>query len=527
MKKNTAIVILTLITILILLNCINATDITNSSESSTLNQSINITNPSNSTIYRANEILVRFKSPNSSNTSLEEISRNIHQKVGSTVLKEFNEIKGLQLVKIPDNMTLDEALAIYTQNENVIYAEPNYICKNQSIPNDPYYDYQWGLNNINAPSAWNITTGSKNVIIAVVDSGIDINHPDLRYNIWVNPGEIPGNNIDDDGNGFIDDVYGWNFADNDNNVTDSNGHGTHVAGIIAASGNNTQGITGVIWNATILPLKFIDKNGDGYVSDAVSAISYAIKIGAFIINCSWSGSTYSQTLKNVIESSSALVVCASGNDISRADTDVTPNYPASYDSNNVISVTATDMADNLCYFASYGVNSVDVAAPGSSIYSTLPGSSYGYMSGTSMATAYVSGLAGLIKSLRPDLNNIQVKNVILNNVDIIDSLTGKILTGGRINAYRSLTNIITIYTKNDDSQAIYSYNSSSIDLKTEGNGIISTDEINSPLENTALPLASKNNNSKASKIPYEIYLFFGLLIAIVAGLLYINRAKIL
>jgi subtilisin family serine protease len=412
------------------------------------------------------------------------------------------------------------------QNENVVYAEPNYICKNQSIPNDVYYDYQWGLNNINAPSAWDLITESKNIIIAVVDSGIDINHPDLKYNIWINPGEIPGNNIDDDGNGFIDDVYGWNFADNDNNVTDSNGHGTHIAGIIAASGNNTQGISGVIWNATILPLKFIDKNGDGYISDAVSAISYAAKIGAFIINCSWSGSTYSNALKDIIETSSALVVCAAGNDVSRANIDITPNYPASYDSSNIISVTAVDITDNLPYFSSYGVNSVDVAAPGSSIYSTLPGSSYGYMSGTSMAAAYVSGLAGLIKSLIPDLNSLQVKNVILNNVDIIDSLTGKILTGGRINAYRSLNNIMTDYNKKIEPQMNSYYNFPLIDSKVNGSYETSINE-NPFIENTALAVNSyKNGNSKNSSYAYYIlYVLYGLLIAVVGYLLYIIGQK--
>lgn len=440
--KHAAALILIFVSIFTFLSCVSAVN-SNSSELNNfvLNQSSNGTDLSNFTTYRQNEILVRFNT--TSSTNLNEISGKIHHQVGSTVLKEFNEVKGLQLVRISENIPLSEILRIYRQNENVIYAEPNYICKNQLIPNDAYYDFQWGLNRINATSAWNLTTGSSNVIIAVVDSGIDTNHPDLKGNLWINKGEIPDNNIDDDNNGYIDDIYGWNFESGNNNVTDDNGHGTHVAGIIAASGNNTQGVSGVMWNATIMPLKFLDKNGDGYITDAVDAISYATKMGAFIINCSWGGSSYSKALKDIIEASTALVVCAAGNEVSSEDIDILPNYPASFNSSNIISVAAVDENNNLCYFSNYGTNSIDVAAPGALIYSTLPGSKYGFMQGTSMATPYVSGLAGLIKSLYPELSALQVKYTIMNNVDSVASLAGKILTGGVINAYNSLNNVIT------------------------------------------------------------------------------------
>ncbi|HML04648.1 MAG TPA: S8 family serine peptidase, partial [Methanobacterium sp.] len=346
-------------------------------------------------------------------------------------------------VKIPENMSLSEALGIYRQNSNVIYAEPNYICNNLVYPNDPSIGLQWGLNRTNMPSAWNLTTGSSNVIIAVIDSGVDLDHPDLKGNLWINTGEIPNNGKDDDGNGYIDDYYGWNFDGDNNNVTDDNGHGTHVAGIIAASGNNTQGVTGVMWNATIMPLKFLDKNGNGYISDAVKAIDYATKMGAFIINCSWGGPSYSKALEDAIKASNALVVCAAGNEFTSEDIDASPNYPASYTASNIITVAAVDKYDNLCSFSNYGINSVDVAAPGASIYSTWPGARYFYMQGTSMATPYVSGLAGLIKSLHPELSALQVKYTILDNVDPVASLTGKILTGGVINAFNSLNNIIT------------------------------------------------------------------------------------
>lgn len=445
--KHITLAVLVFISVFALLGVASATDVStgNGSINSSLNSSnvtvnqSSILNTSNSTNYRKGEIFVRF---NSSNANLKEISKKANLQVGATVVEEFSEVKGLQLVKIPENISLQDALAKYLANPYVLYAEPNYLYQEETIPNDKYYGDQWGLSQINASMAWNITTGSGKVIIAIIDSGIDLNNPDLKAHIWINPGEIPGNGIDDDHDGYIDDVYGWNFVDNNNNVTDDDGHGTHVAGIITAIGNNTIGVTGVMWNATIIPIKFLDRNGEGYIDDAVSAVRYATKKGANIINCSWGGSEYSKALKDVIDASSALVVCAAGNE-DGANDDVSPVYPASFTSPNIISVAATDQNDALASFSDYGVNSVDVAAPGTGILSTLPGSKYGYMSGTSMATPYVSGLAGLIKSIRPDLTALQIKYTILNNVDRIDSLAGKILTGGRIDAYKALTNIIT------------------------------------------------------------------------------------
>ena len=449
MKKHIILLILILISLFTFCSVVSA------SNTSDINGSINISSSSNSsniitssaskstssTNYKKTELFVKFKY--SSKSSYKKISQAINRQIGATVIKEYNEVKGLQLVKIPANISLKNAILKYKKNSNVIYAEPNYAYAANSIPDDTYYDYQWGLSQINASSAWNITTGSRNVIIAVIDSGIDLTHTDLKANIWINPGEIPGNGIDDDHNGYIDDIYGWNFIKNNSNVTDDDGHGTHVAGIIAGDGNNSKGITGIMWSATIMPLKFLDSKGNGYVDDAVSAIRYAIKMGASIISCSWGGEEYSQALKDVIDTSSALVVCAAGNGDSGTNDDVSPIYPACFTSKNIISVAATDENDELASFSDYGLNSVDVAAPGTSIFSTLPGSHYGYMQGTSMAVPYVTGLAGLIKSIRPDLTALQIKYTILNNVDYISSLAGKVLTGGRINVLKALTNIIT------------------------------------------------------------------------------------
>ena len=447
MKKHIIPLILILISLFAFCSVASATSVSNVNKSTNISLTSNSSNvtinstPNISKSYRKDEIFVRFKY--SSKANYKAISKKINLQVGATVLKEYNEVKGLQLVKIAKNISLKDALAKYTKNSNVLYAEPNYAYAEDSIPDDTYYNYQWGLSQINASEAWNITPGSHNVIIAIIDSGIDLNHSDLKADIWANKGEIPGNGIDDDHNGYIDDVYGWNFIAGNNNVTDDDGHGTHIAGIIAAVGNNSKGVTGVMWSATIMPLKFLDSEGNGYVDNAVSAIRYATKMGASIISCSWGGSEYSEALKDIIDASSAIVVCAAGNDESSKDDDVSPIYPACFTSQNIISVAATDENDNLASFSDYGINSVDVAAPGTSICSTLPGSHYGYMQGTSMAVPYVSGLAGLIKSIRPDLTALQIKYTILNNVDYISSLAGKILTGGRINVFKALTNIIT------------------------------------------------------------------------------------
>ncbi|HEX3014496.1 MAG TPA: S8 family peptidase, partial [Methanobacterium sp.] len=442
MKKHIILLILILISLFAFSGVVSASSFSATNGSTNLSLTSNSSNiTTHSTNHSKDEIFVKFKYTNKAH--YKAISKKVNLQIGATVLKEYSEVKGLQLVKIPGNISLKSALAKYKKNSNVIYAEPNYAYTESSIPDDTYYTNQWGLSQINASEAWNITTGSHKVIIAVIDSGIDLTHPDLKANIWVNQGEIPGNGIDDDHNGYIDDVYGWNFVSNNNKVTDDDGHGTHVAGIIAAVGNNSRGVTGVMWNATIMPLKFLDENGDGYLDDAVSAIKYATKMGASIISCSWGGEEYSKALKDIIDASSALVVCAAGNDESSKNDDSSPIYPACFTSKNIISVTATDGNDELAYFSNYGINSVDVAAPGTGICSTLPGSHYGYMDGTSMAVPYVSGLAGLIKSIRPDLTAVQIKYTILNNVDCISSLAGKILTGGRINALKALTNIIT------------------------------------------------------------------------------------
>ncbi len=380
----------------------------------------------------------------------------------------------LSVVEPPADVTVEEAVRSYETSPNVEYAEPDFILRptQTSSANDSYYPRLYGLNNtgqnggtadadVDAPEAWNNTTGDSGTVVAVIDEGVDIDHPDLRNNIWSNPNETPGNGVDDDRNGYVDDVHGWDFANNDASVYDpdpvsgaGDEHGTHVAGTIAAEGNNGVGVTGVSWRARIMPLKFLGPNG-GYTSDAVEALNYAVAKGAKISNNSWGGGGFSQSLLDAIKRADAsghLFVAAAGNggaDGVGDDNDTTPNYPSNYDSPNIISVAATNNQDALASFSNYGASTVDLAAPGVSILSTLPRNTYGSYSGTSMATPHVTGVAALLKSKDPSADDAQLKARILDYAEKKANLQGKTATGGRLNAQASLTQTGTGATGSD------------------------------------------------------------------------------
>jgi len=325
--------------------------------------------------YVPGEVLVKFK-----DGTLAEDASNLHATLKTSKKRELHKLK-LHRLKLPKQMSVEDAVKKYEQDPNVEYAEPNYIVHALATnPNDPSFNQLWGLNNIDdtdidAPEAWDITTGSENIVIAVVDTGLAYNHPDFADNIWTNNAELNGTAlVDDDNNGYVDDFYGWDFIDGDGLPLDLNQHGTHVAGIIAAQGDNAEGVTGVMWDAKIMPVRFLGPSGSGSVFSAIAAIKYAYDNGARIINNSWEGEGYSQSLKDTIEqyAADALFIFAAGN-----TGDTSPAYPASYDCLNIISVAATDNADVLASFSSYDAISVDLAAPGDSIYSTIPQFSYG------------------------------------------------------------------------------------------------------------------------------------------------------
>jgi hypothetical protein len=398
------------------------------------------------------ELLIGFKA---GVTSSEQ--KQILAKVGATQKHAFKQIHGT-LVKVPANSTAS-ALGRLRSDPRIRYAEPNVVFSADATPNDPLFSRLWGLNNngfpvagrwgtpdadIDAPEAWSVTTGSDSVTVAVIDSGIDYSHPDLSSQMWINPGEncagCRTDGIDNDGNGYVDDWRGWDFANGDNDPMDDNGHGTHVAGTIGAAGNNGIGVVGVNWRVRLLPLKFIGADGTGTAADAVSAVLYAADKGAAVLNNSWGGDDYSQALADAItvaDTHGALFVAAAGN--SGTDNDSMPTYPASYALPNVVTVAATDNSDQLAYFSNVGRKSVDLAAPGLNIYSTWPGGTYQYMSGTSMAAPHVSGAAALAKAAFPSATGVGLKALLLESVDRLSSLSSYTVTGGRLNVNNAVT----------------------------------------------------------------------------------------
>jgi hypothetical protein len=318
---------------------------------------------------------------------------------------------------------------------------------------------------IDAPEAWDISTNSSNLIVAVIDTGVDYTHPDLAANMWTNTVERNGSpGVDDDGNGYIDDIYGYDFYNSDGNPMDDHGHGTHVSGTIGAVGNNGQGVAGVCWTAKIMALKFIGSGGSGYDSDAIDCIEYAVQMGAKVTSNSWGGGSYSQALKDAIDAAGAagvLFVAAAGNDA--RNNDVFPHYPSSFDSANIIAVLSTDKYDVKSSFSCYGAVSVDLGAPGSNIYSCIPGSQYTYMNGTSMATPHVSGACALVWSVCPYLSSAAIKDIILQTTDPLPALDGLCVSGGRLNLYNALAEAETAWMEFDVSAGTV-YGDSSADI---------------------------------------------------------------
>jgi len=398
------------------------------------------------------EYVVRLKSNMMRTSSKQTLSNVLGAYVKSTIPSQ-----NIVVVQKPVFEVAASALATLKSNPMVEVAEPNLIYRINRLPNDPMLEQLWGLKNvgqkdpsgkvgvagvdIGAEQAWDITTGSDDMVVAIVDTGIDYNHPDLKDNMWVNAAEANGQaGVDDDNNGVVDDIHGYNAITNSGDPMDDQGHGSHCAGTIGARGDDGVGVAGVNWRVKMMAVKFLSASGSGTLEDAVKAIDYANRMGAKILSNSWGGGGFSQTLFDVIKQSDekgALFIAAAGNDNNNNDT--RPSYPATYAVPNIISVAAIDNKGARASFSSYGKKTVHVGAPGVNVMSST-GGDYASFSGTSMATPHVSGIAALVWGHETALTGHEVKERILKTARPIAGLKGKVATGGLANAYLALTN---------------------------------------------------------------------------------------
>lgn len=348
---------------------------------------------------------------------------------------------GVAVVTAEAGAELADVADALESDSDVKYATPNFTVRASGMTNDPLLQdgSAWSLLRMHVPDAWGVADGA-GTTVAVLDGGVSPGNADLSPNLWTNPNETPDNGVDDDNNGFVDDVHGADWVDRDGQPDDQGGHGTHVAGTIAAVAGNGFGSAGVAPNTKIMPLRFLDRNGAGTIADALGAIDYAISQGADVINASWGGPDFAPPLKDAVAragNAGITFVAAAGNDGLSNDTD--PTYPASFGLPNVISVAASDKSDRLADFSNYG-KSVDVAAPGTNILSTV-GDAFGQMSGTSMASPQVAGIAAVLRSANKSLAPAAVKAAIMAGARTNRALSGKIRFGGVADAAGALNAI--------------------------------------------------------------------------------------
>ncbi|HYV86050.1 MAG TPA: S8 family serine peptidase, partial [Patescibacteria group bacterium] len=375
---------------------------------------------------------------------------------GLGAIRRWTYRSGAEHWRLPPGLSVEDAIARLRARKDVEYAEPNYVLTADRLPDDARFGELYAFRNtgqtggvagadISATRAWNIATGSKDVLVAVIDTGMDATHPDLAENLFTNTGEIPGNGIDDDGNGFVDDVHGWDFANDDNNPDDDAGHGTHVSGTIGAVGDNGLGVVGINWHVSILPVKFLGADGSGFSSDALRGIDYATLMGAQVLNASWGGGGFSAIMQDTIaaaETAGIVFVAAAGNE--GEDIDESPQFPAAYELQNVIAVAATDDDDDLAEFSNFGSQHVLLGAPGVAILSTVPGGGYGLKSGTSMATPMVTGAVALLRAAEPGLTIAEIRSRLAAGVDPLPGLHDTTISGGRLNLFRLLATPDTV-----------------------------------------------------------------------------------
>ena len=360
---------------------------------------------------------------------------------GGEVLRRLGALRSA-VVRARGGLAADVLLRRLRADSRFRYVERDYLVSASETPNDPLYAAQYALDqpsgaDVAAPLAWDRTTQCSKV--AVLDSGVDKDHPDLRPNLWKNSNEVSGNGKDDDKNGFVDDIYGADTLDHKGSGLDANGHGTHVAGIIAATGNNADGVSGICWQASVMSVRMLDSKGRGSAADAADAIDYAVHEGAKILNCSFGTSSKSSVLEDAIvhaKEHGALIVVAAGNDGESIESH--PSYPASYTQGNILTVAATNEKDALASFSNYGSKSVDVAAPGDDILSTLMDGRFGVKSGTSMAAPLVAGAAAMLRKVDSKATYSQIRTALREAVDKPPALQGKVLYGGRLNVRLAL-----------------------------------------------------------------------------------------
>lgn len=387
-------------------------------------------------------LLIKYKKASSGNFR-SHFSNNI-----SGIQKPFLSDPQTSLFELDPNTNIQEAIEEIRKNPEVEYVEQDEVISAHSRPNDSHFSEQWALesnnSNIGAEKAWDVITNSTAILIAIVDSGCNYSHEDLKDNIWRNPSETPNNRVDDDRNGYVDDYNGYDFQNNDADPLDDFEHGSLVSGIIAASGNNDIGISGISWNSKIMCLKVLDSVGNSTISKAVEAIDFAIFHGAKVINMSWGyvpSASPSRTLEEAIlraQAAGVLVVASAGNGTQgfgyNNDENINlANYPSSYPQDNIIAVAATDPSDRLTAFSNYGARTVDLGAPGISILSTHPTRGYSFFTGTSAAAPHVSGTVALVWALNPNLHYSEIKRLVIETGDAMPTLSGKSLSGTRLN----------------------------------------------------------------------------------------------
>lgn len=390
------------------------------------------------------EYVVKMRAPVSAD---KEAMRSLGESLGAPVKSVLPH--NLVVVQRPVFETTKSALKTLAEDPDVEYVEPNFIYRVNQRPNDPMLGQLWGMENtqnpgvdIGAIQAWAVETGNQDLVVAVIDTGINYNHADLRGNLWTNPIEAAGQpGVDDDGNGVIDDLHGYNAITDSGDPLDDHGHGSHCSGTIGAKGNDGQGIVGVAWNVRLMGIKFLSAAGGGSLEDAIKAIDYATKMGAKVLSNSWGGGGFSQALKEAIDRSHAagtVFVAAAGNESN--NNDAKPTYPATYDTPNIISVAAVDSRGQLASFSNYGKNKVHVAAPGVNVLSSINTDGYDSWSGTSMAAPHVSGIVALLLSKEPLLSNIEVRDRVIQTSKKWANLRSRVRAGGIANAHAALMN---------------------------------------------------------------------------------------